>query len=108
MLEDVGLSSLALVQFEHCTFVLKTMLVAAVGMVELLFGLIVGITVVVCAVVVHGKHMPQVIEHTVRTYGNLDFSLQNRFLFYVPQNFAVSLLSLQSVIKVKIKLLLLT
>ena len=108
MLADVGLTSLVLVQFEHCTFVLNAMSVAVVGVVELLLRLVVGITVVVCAVVVHGKHMPQVIEHTVRTCGNFDFFVQNPFFFHLSQNFAVLLLSLQSVIKVKFKLFLLT
>ena len=50
----------------------------------------------------HGKHMPQVIEHTVRTYGNFDFSVQCPFSFHLSQNFAVLLLSLQSVIKIKL------
>ena len=106
MLADVGLTSLVLVQFEHCTFVLNAMSVAVIEVVELLLRLVVGITVVVCVVVVHGKHMPQVIEHTVRTYGNFDFSVQNPFFFHLSQNFAVLLLSLQSVMKVKFKLFL--
>ena len=46
MLSDVWLTSLVLVQFEHCTFVLHAMLVAVIEVVELLLGLVVGIIVV--------------------------------------------------------------